>query len=187
MKGTKDNLSDSFLISEFLKGDDNAFSSIVDKYQKRVYYLVLRFLKNEEVAQDITQETFIKLYQNLRAFKGKSNLYTYIYRIAINNCKNYYYKETKSNPVFIYSLPQSEMASAYSPFKTLKTKEDILRVSEIIDKLPYKQKTTFMLRIFEDLSFKEIAEVMGFSINSALVNYHIAVKKIIKEWGKIQK
>ena len=184
MKDIKDNLSDSFLISEFLNGDDEAFSSIVDKYQRKIYYLTLRFLKNEEAAQEVTQETFIKLYQNLKAFKGKSNLYTYIYRIAINNCKNYYHKELKSNPISMYDIGQLELASSNSPFKILKTKEDITRVSKIIDKLPHKQKTTFMLRVFEDLSFKEIANVMGFSINSALVNYHIAIKKIIKEWGK---
>ncbi len=184
MSDKKEELSDSYLIAEFLKGDDDAFGTIIDKYQKRIYYLALKFLKNEDAAQEVTQETFIRLYQNISAFKGKSNLYTYIYRIAINNCKNYYRTESKYNFASIFDSSQLQLVSQSSPFRILKSKEELIRVLEIIDKLPDRQKTTFMLRAFDDLPFKEIAEIMGCSINSALVNYHLAIKKIFKEWKK---
>ncbi len=179
--------SDEELLREFLRGDEAAFSRLVEKYQKRIYTLALRLVRDHDAADDIAQETFVLLYKKAGKFSGRSQLYTWLYRIAVNVYKNYIRSHRGREMVSLSEAPQSLAATSASSLSRVSARERLGRVVEIVEQLPHKQKTAFVLRIGENLRFKEIGAILGCSQNAAIVNYHLAVKKIREQAGEALK
>ncbi|MBN2417854.1 MAG: sigma-70 family RNA polymerase sigma factor [Deltaproteobacteria bacterium] len=161
--------NDSDLVNAFKNGNHSAFEKIVLKYQDRVYNLCYRFLGDNLEAEDSAQEIFIKVYRALKGFKLKSSFYTWLYRIAINTCKNRIksleYRRSKSR----VSIDDDQEKKDYGipgiidkndlPDTNLEHKEKIKRIQEAIDSLPPDQKTMVILRDVEGLSYEEIADI----------------------------
>lgn len=180
-------LSDDELLREFLRGDETAFSRLMEKYQKRIYALALRLSRDHDVAEDIAQETFVLFYEKAQKFKGKSQLYTWLYRIAVNVYKNYVRSHRGRETVSLGEIAQGLPATSASALAKVSARERLSRVVEIVEQLPQRQKIVFSLRVGENLSFKEIGTILGCSENAAVVNYHLAVKKIREQAGEVLK
>jgi RNA polymerase sigma-70 factor (ECF subfamily) len=173
------NKSDIELVNEFKNGNISAFDEIVRRYQKRVYSLARKILANHDDADDVAQEVFIKLFNSLHDFKGESSLFTWIYRITVNECNNVLRK--KKIKEFI---PIDEIANllklSETPEQELFDKEERNLIERAVEKLPAKQRTVFVMRFFENLDYEEISKILNKPIGTLKANYFHAVKKIQK-------
>ncbi len=155
------------------------FNLLMDKYQEKVYWVIRRMVIEHGVADDLAQDTFVKVWKNIDSFKGGSKLYTWIYRIATNEALNHLRKSKRRFFLPIgdieYELTSSLDADVYY------NGDDIeLKLQKAILKLPKKQRLVFNMKYFEEMKFKDISEIMKVSIGSLKAQYHHAVKKIEK-------
>ncbi len=173
------NKSDIELVNEFKNGNISAFDEIVRRYQKKVYSFARKILGNHDDADDVAQEVFVKVYYSLRDFKGESNLFTWIYRITINECNNILRKRKVKEFIQI-----DEMANLLgfdrTPEQELFDKEKKSLIEKAVEKLPPKQRTIFVMRFFEDLDYEQISKILNKPIGTLKANYFHAVKKIQK-------
>ncbi len=149
------------------------FNKIVRENHEKVYSLFRGMVSTHEEADDLTQETFIKVYKNLDKFKGSSKMFTWIYRIAVNTGINHLRKEKLKRFVGLDNVAISaddEPNDLSAQTRSLLTKG--------IKQLPSKQQMVVMLRSYQELSYREIANIMNISINSAKVNYSHAVRNL---------
>jgi len=172
------NKSDIELVNEFKNGNTSAFDEIVKRYQRKVYTLARRILGNHEDADDIAQEVFIKLFYSLNDFKGESSLFTWIYRITVNECKSFLRK--KKIKEFVQDEVANLLKFGQTPDQELFEKEERNLIERAVEKLPTKQRMIFVMRFFEDLDYQEIAKILNKPIGTLKANYFHAVKKIQK-------
>jgi len=163
-------MTDIELIKLILQGDKDKFRMLVEKYQQMVFRTCMGFVHNKDDADDLTQEVFIQAFQSLQGFKGAASFSTWIYRIAINASLN---KVRKSSgyPIlqrldtFAGAAKEKEVSlpayDAADPESILITQEHKEWVKKALDKLPEKQRTAIVLSKYDDLSQKEIAEIMN--------------------------
>jgi len=181
---TKENLNikseDSDLISSFLKGNQNAFNFIVRKYQERIYWVTRKMVLNHDDADDITQEVFLKIYNSLKEFRGESQLFTYIYRIAINLSLNHLNKNNKiiSRSVNIENTDVS--SKDISADEKIDAFEKTKLLEEAIESLPAQQRAVFNMRYYDNLSYDEISILLKKSTGGMKANYFHAIKNIQK-------
>jgi RNA polymerase sigma-70 factor (ECF subfamily) len=163
-------MTDSEIIRLILQGDRDKFRVLVDRYQTMVFHTCLGYLHNKDDADDLTQEVFIQVFQSLKGFKGDAAFSTWIYRITINASLNKVRKSTR-NPVlhrldalfgtvkekeFSFPISHSE-----NPESILIRQEHSEWLQKALDKLPDNQKTAIVLSKYDNLSQKEIAEIMN--------------------------
>ncbi|MCX7911194.1 MAG: sigma-70 family RNA polymerase sigma factor [Endomicrobia bacterium] len=144
-------INDDETIKEVLSGNIKVFEKVIIKYKDYIYNLGLTILNNHTDAEDLTQETFIKLYKNLNKFRFGANLKTFIYRIAINTAKDMLRKK-RHNPTSIEEI--------HPIFNTSNDKLNTQFIITQIKSLPEKYSTVLILRYIEQLSYEEIAEVL---------------------------
>ncbi|MES2689505.1 MAG: RNA polymerase sigma factor [Bacteroidota bacterium] len=159
--------SEQELISNLCAGDENAFRELFNLYADKVYNTALSMLQNQQDAEDITQEVFVEVYRSINKFKGESQLYTWIYRIAISKCTDQIKKQkTKKRFSFLTSLFGDDNTLIHDrphfehPGVLAEKKEDSKALFHAIAKLPEKQQSAYTLHKIEQLSQKEVAEVM---------------------------
>ena len=165
-------LSDTALIAEFISGKSNSFSILLDRYQKRVYGFIYSKVHDPELADDIFQDTFIKVVKNLRLrkYKDEGRFLSWVIRIAHNLIMDHYRKYKR--------LPKYE--SKIENFDVLNHAD----LSLLIEELPDNQREVLRMRLFQGMSFKEIGDHTGVSINTALGRMRYAVinlRKMIEE------
>ena len=145
-------------------------------YHPKIYSLFRRMVPTHDEADDLTQETFIKVYKNLNKFERQSSMYTWIYRIAVNTGLNYLRKQKLRQNLGV------EMLSHWMPQKeeqdTDGNQRSLLR--QAVAKLPGRQQMVILLRSFQDLSFREVAAAMESTENAAKVNYSHALRNLRK-------
>lgn len=171
-------LSDLELIGQARSGNDRAFSEIVTRYEKRVFFVVKRMLNDDDESADATQEVFIKLHDSLKKFRGDANIYTYIYRIATNVSISYLRKRKVRAVVRLDEVISNMLTGGKEPQH--ESDQDELRtlVSKAVATLPLQQRQVFVLRFYEELSYEEISQVMHRSLGALKANYFHAMKKI---------
>jgi RNA polymerase sigma-70 factor (ECF subfamily) len=167
---------DAALVARFRAGDRGAFDELVRRYQRPLYYLALRYVRIEADAKDLAQRTFIKVLGALPGFRADSSFRTWLYRIAINLCLNHL-RDRKREEVRA-ELGEALPAPQTSGEGALIDRERGARLREAIAELPPKQRMVLELRIYDELPFREVAELAGCSENSAKVNFHHAVKRL---------
>lgn len=192
MKREEEIAEDLLLVHRALQGHAQAFSQILEKYQHQIFNLCLRMLGNPEDAEEVTQQTFLKLYQQLPQYKPGKKLFSWCYTIALNGCKNFLRKKKlihffsldhwhrTEEEAASYDLPSSEP----SPEETLENKEMAKFAERMLDSLPSSLKAPFLLRTFEELSYEEISEILGLSIPNVKVRIHRAKMFLWKKFGK---
>ena len=149
--------SDGDLVARFKSGDEQTFNSIVQRYQKRIFDLVFRFVRDFDETNDIAQETFIRAYAKLKGFRGASSLYTWLYRIALNLSLNHLRKK-KLRSFFSFDDPAvAEPIARGGPDEDLAAAQIRDQVGNAIEKLPPRQRSIFILRQYERFSHREIA------------------------------
>jgi RNA polymerase sigma-70 factor, ECF subfamily len=166
---------DAALIERYRAGDRSAFDELVRRYQKPLYYLCLRYVRVEADAKDLAQRTLVKAYSALAGFRAASSFRTWLYRIAINFCLNHL-RDRKREEM----RPELSDALIAPPSgdRALIERERGARLRDAIAELPPKQRMVLELRVYEELPFREVAELAGCSENSAKVNFHHAVKRL---------
>ena len=160
--------ADQELVNRVKKGDKAAFDLLVIKYQSRIMNLVMRFVRNQADAMDVTQEAFIKAYRAMPNFRGDSAFYTWMYRIAVNTAKNFLaVQANKRLPEVEQDLSEMEQIDSGTALKELENPENMLMSSEIqetvikaIESLPDDLKMAITLRELEGLSYEDIAAAM---------------------------
>jgi len=164
---------DSELVKRVQQGDKSAFDLLVVKYQQRVVNLISRFVSDHSECYDVAQETFIKAYKALGNFRGDSQFYTWLYRIAANTAKNHLASRSRKSPTYTVDVEDAEHFSGESGLKDYTNPENLLLTEEIkhtvyraIENLPDDLKSAITLREIEGLSYEEIADVMDCPIGT---------------------
>jgi len=152
---------------------------LMEKYQEKVYWVIRRMVIDHESSDDIAQETFVKVWKNLDKFNGESKLYTWIYRIATNEALTHLRKKKRR---FFLSIGDIENELMSTLEADIYYSGDViqLKLQKAILTLPEKQRLVFNMKYFEELKFREIAEVLEVTVGSLKAQYHHAVKKIEK-------
>ncbi len=153
------------------------FNLLVRKYQQKVYWLVRKMVIDHDDADDITQETFIKVWQALPNFRGDSQVYTWIYRIATNECLSFLSKKKRRFFLPIGDL-ENELSAKLDENPELTGDEIQAKLQKAILTLPDKQRLVFNLKYFDEMKYEDMAEVTGTSVGALKASYHLAVKKI---------
>ena len=168
MTATKTEPTDQQLVLRVQKGDKRAFDLLVLKYQYKVHAIVGRFIRDSHEVSDVTQEAFIKAYRALPRFRGDSQFYTWLYRIAVNTAKNYLVARSRRPPLSDVDLADAEYYSGSDRLKDVGTPENQLFRDELeavintaIEELPEDLRTAVTLREYEGLSYEDIAAVMN--------------------------
>jgi len=160
-----------------------AANTFVRTHQKFVFSTAMRYLKNREDAEDASQEVFIKALRNLKNFRGDSNIKTWLYRITSNLCSNILRKQKLRN-MFSYGDDREDFYDIadgnISAQKKLEIEEFENKFLNSLNELPKKQRETFALRYFEEMTYEEISGVLGTSVGGLKANYFQAVKKLSK-------
>lgn len=154
-----------------------AFEVLVDTYKQRLYWHIRRIVLNHFDADDVLQNTFIKVYKNIEGFKGESKLYSWMYRIATNEALTLLKNNAKKLDVGTGELQVMMLgnlkADVYFDGDVIQ-----LKLQKAIATLPEKQKLVFNMKYFEELKYTEISEILETSVGGLKASYHLAVKKI---------
>ncbi len=176
------------LIKRVQQGDKSAFDVLVLKYQQKVVNLISRFVSDQSECYDVAQEAFIKAYRALDNFRGDSQFYTWLYRIAANTAKNHLASRGRRTPNFSVDLDDAEHFTGENGLKDYSNPENLLLTEEIkdtvfraIEELPEDLKSAITLREIEGLSYEEIAEVMDCPIGTVRSRIFRAREAIDKE------
>ena len=168
MTETKTEPTDQQLVVRVQKGDKRAFDLLVLKYQYKVHAIVARFIRDRDEVSDVVQEAFIKAYRALPKFRGDSQFYTWLYRIAVNTAKNYLVARSRRPPASDVDLDDAEYYSGSEQLKDFGSPENQLFRDELekvikqaIVELPEDLRTAVSLREYEGLSYEDIASVMN--------------------------
>ena len=183
-------LSDSTLINQFTSGNSHSFSILVDRYQKRVYGFIFSKVKDAELADDVFQDTFVKVIKNLRLgkYKDEGRFLSWVMRIAHNIIMDHFRKinrlpkhESKHEDLDVLDRLIEQSSSVEDLMIETQIHADL---SILIDELPKTQKEVLRMRLFQEMSFKDIGEQTGVSINTALGRMRYAIlnlRKLIDE------
>lgn len=167
---TKDN--DIIQLMKSPATQEQGMRLMMGEYQSRLYWHIRRMVADEDWAKDILQEVFIKAFQNFGKFKGESQLYTWLYKIATNEALKTLEK--------IKKMPKEEMEiqTEKASFGEKNAEEIQELLGQAIAQLPEKQRAVFSLRYYDDLPYEEIGEILEMSVGTLKTNYHYAKQKI---------
>ena len=183
-------LSDSTLITQFISGNSQSFSILVDRYQKRVYGFIFSKVKDADLADDVFQDTFVKVIKNLRLgkYKDHGRFLSWVMRIAHNIIMDHF---RKINRLPKYDSKHKDLDLLAQLIEKSNSIEELIIETQIhadlsilIDELPRTQREVLRMRLFQEMSFKDIGEQTGVSINTALGRMRYAIlnlRKLIEE------
>ncbi|MCC6251568.1 MAG: sigma-70 family RNA polymerase sigma factor [Bacteroidia bacterium] len=171
--------SDTKLLEMFRSEDSKsfAFNLIIKKYQKKIYSIIRRMLISHDDTDDVLQETFIKVWNKLDLFKEESQLYTWLYRIAVNESLNFLKKKRTRFFIPIIDV-EYQLSKNLEADSVLRGNQIQMKLQQAVIKLPEKQRLVFNMKYFEEMKYEEMSEVLGTSIGALKASYHLAVKKI---------
>ncbi len=172
-------MSDEEIIQQFRNQDTQsyAFNMLVRKYQQKLYWLLRRMVVDHDDADDLLQNVWIKVWQNLANFKAESQLYTWLYRISVNEALSHLDKKKKR-----FFLPlgdvEAELSNKIDTGNQISGNDLLLRLQKAILTLPEKQRIVFQLRYYEEMPYEEMSKVLDTSVGALKASYHHAAKKI---------
>jgi RNA polymerase sigma factor (sigma-70 family) len=172
-------MTDQELLALFRKegGKTKAFNELVKKYQQKVYWMVRKMVIDHDDSNDVTQEVFIKVWNGIDNFRGESQVYTWLYRIASNESINFLNKKKRKLQVPLEDI-ERELEDKLESDPLMGGDEIQMKLQKALLRLPDKQRLVFNLKYFEELPYDEISEVTGTSVGALKASYHWAVKKI---------
>jgi RNA polymerase sigma-70 factor (ECF subfamily) len=171
---------DDRAVRAILAGDTEAFDALARAYRGRLLGICFRYTGNRDDADDVVQDVLLRAYRGLSGFRGEASFRTWLFRIAVNACLNWTAGRRWRG------APDSELSALVdpkpSPAERLAQKEKENAVRRAVAGLPERQRITLLLRVYEDLSHKEIAEVMGCSVGTVKANFFFALKNLRKQF-----
>lgn len=162
------------LIDGVKRGNKEDFSLLIEKYQLYSLKVAYRFLKDRALAEDVVQESFIKVYRKMSLFEGRSSFKSWLTQVILNTCKNRIRKHSRET----LGLETPKASHRKGPEESVIHLDIGEMLRSEIEMLPDKQKQALVLRVYEDLSFKEIAEIMNSPYDTAKANYRHALMKL---------
>lgn len=184
-------MEDFELINKFKNGDNESFRIIVDKYQKYVLNICFKFTRNKETTEDLAQEVFIEVYRSINNFRGDSKLSTWIYRIAVTKSLDYLKSQKREKrfavikSLFVENDIEKETGSLSdlesNPQMKIEEEDRIKILSIALESLPPKQRVAIMLSKYDELSYQEIADILGTTISSVESLIHRAKVNLRKK------
>ena len=156
---------------------EKAFCELVDIYQERLYWHIRKLVYCHDAAHDVLQNTYVRIFRSIANFKSQSSLHTWMYRIAFNESMRYIDKNKRyqSGETVELMMQDRKADNYYQP------NEAYARFNELVDQLPDKKKKVFQMKYFDELTFKDIAAVLGKSENTIKSTYYTVVKMLEKE------
>ena len=171
--------NDQVYINRIIDGDTNAFSVLVDRYKDLVFTLAIRMMKNREEAEEVAQDTFIKMYKSLSKFKGDSKFSTWVYRVAYNTCLDRIKKnKRKQNTVAIDEYTEHEVKTIDNALDKIEAKERQMAIQQCMEELPSDDSFILTLFYFEELSLEEISKIVGLKPNNVKVKLFRSRKRL---------
>ena len=171
--------NDQYYINQLLHGDTKAMTVLVGRYKDLIYTLALRMLKNREEAEEVSQDTFIKMYKSLAKFKGDSKFSTWLYKVAYNNCLDRIKKNKKQwNDVAINEFTEHQIKTLDNALDTLVEEERQQTIQNCLQLLPSDESFLLTLYYYEDLSLEDISKIVGITANNVKVKLFRSRKKL---------
>ncbi|WP_317131663.1 RNA polymerase sigma factor [Formosa maritima] len=170
---------DQYYIDQVLEGNTNAFTILVDQYKDLVFTLALRMLKNREEAEEVSQDTFIKVFKSLQKFKGDSKFSTWIYKVAYNTCLDRIKRNKRQQQVVaIDEYTEKYVKSIDNALNNMVEEERLLAIQDCINFLPNDDGFLLTLYYFEEQSLAEISNIVGISANHVKVKLYRSRQKL---------
>lgn len=184
-------LPDALLIKNYVTGDENALATLIDRHQSKIYGFIYSKISDRDISNDIFQDTFIKVIKTLKskAYNEEGKFLPWVMRIAHNLIIDHY-RKTKKMPMFRETEEFSIFSIMCDDSLTIENKiihEQVeMDLKKLIEELPADQKEVLVMRMYQDMSFKEISEITGVSINTALGRMRYALMNLRKVIDKHQ-
>jgi len=171
-------MTDNELLDDFLNGNENSFTKLVNHHQQSLYRFIWQKIGNHDEVADICQTCFIQVYRKADQFQGRSSFKNWLYTIAINQCK-IHYRSKQRQRIDQDTDPESlDLSSDDSGWNQCLDEEKKTLIQSVIKRLPEKQQTTIELRFFHQCTLKQVAEIMGCPVGTAKANYHHALTRL---------
>lgn len=173
-------LSDQEIVNRFQAGERRvSFTILIERYQKRIYFSARKMVGGDhDEADEIAQETFVKVYEALDSFRGDAKFYTWAYRIMMNAVIYKSRRKKIRKDVELDDVAETLESDVPQPDEAMQRKEMTALIEEAIETLPPKQREVFLFRFYEEMPYEEIATILGTSVGGLKANYFHAVKKI---------
>ncbi len=186
---------DAELVLKAQQGDVHAFDQLVERYHSKIYGLTYNMTSNREDAEDLTQEVFVKAFEALPRFKGKSSFYTWVYRIAVNKTINYRKKRNRKRALSLDSFDQDiklddayhEMTAKGSPLRNISLSELQKKLNEALLNLSEKHRTVVVMHDMQGIPHDEIAKVVGASVGTVRSRLFYARRQMQTELSDFMK
>jgi len=177
-----ENKADEYYIREILKGDSGSFSHLVEKYQHLAFTLSLKILNQREDAEDAAQESFIKAYNSLRFFNGKSTFRTWFFRIVYNSAiiklRSHKKAELKIEDT---RISETELTGTETAMNQLNTEDRLKYLKSGLEKLDPEEQALLNMYYYDDFAMDEIAKITGLTVSNVKVKIHRSRKRLLKE------
>ncbi|HKN83693.1 MAG TPA: sigma-70 family RNA polymerase sigma factor [Pyrinomonadaceae bacterium] len=175
--------SDEIIVERALTGDAEAFGEIVRRWERRIFALTYGILGREEDARDATQETFLAAFRNLRGFRGEAKVSSWLHRIAVNQCIS---RQRRARVRSESALEEAQEKEAnrfaapvdYSPARVAEGRQETLAVRRAINSLPMELRQVVVMKEFEELTFREIAEALDVPLSTVKSRLYTALKQL---------
>ncbi|SHI46107.1 RNA polymerase, sigma subunit, ECF family [Flavobacterium terrae] len=172
-------IEDQHYINLILNGNTNSFATLVDRYKDMVYTLALKMLNNKEEAEEIAQDTFIKVFNSLSKFKGESKFSTWVYKVTYNTCLDALKKKKKQNNVaYIEDFSEHQTKKLEGILDNIDEKERNRAIQDCLEELPSDEAFLLTLYYFDDKSIEEVAKVVNISTDNVKIKLFRTRKKL---------
>lgn len=168
------------------QGKERAFTILIETYQQRIYWHIRRMVKNHDDANDLMQNTFMKVWKALDTFRADSQLFTWIYRIATNETITFLNSKARKATIS-FDGSETDEDEGYAPSQYVQGESSLMEADKIqqkllraIDSLPEKQKMVFNLRYYDEMPYEQMSAILDTSVGSLKASYHHAAQKIEK-------
>lgn len=174
-----DQVDDAVILEKFQneKTRNEAFNLLLKKYQQKIYWHIRRMVVNHDDSDDLVQDVFVKVWKSLAGFRADAQLYTWMYRIATNECITFLNRKKLKNNVSLDDVSH-ELAESLADSTYFDGDKAQLKLQKALLTLPEKQKLVFNMKYYDEMKYEEMSEVLGTSVGALKSSFHLAVKKI---------
>ena len=172
--------TDEIIVERALTGDAEAFGEIVRRWERRIFALTYGMLGREEEARDATQETFLAAFRNLRGFRGEAKVSSWLHRIAVNQCISRQRRSKVRSESALEDEQENSFATplSHSPARVAEGRQETLAVRQAINSLPIELRQVVVMKEFEELTFREIAEALDLPLSTVKSRLYTAMKQL---------
>ena len=175
--------TDEIIVQRALTGDAEAFGEIVRRWERRIFALAYGMLGREEDARDATQETFLAAFRNLRGFRGEAKVSSWLHRIAVNQCITRQRQARVRSEAALEDEQDKDASSFatpvhYSPSRVVEGRQETVAVRRAINSLPLELRQVVIMKEFEELTFREIADVLDLPLSTVKSRLYTAMKQL---------